>query len=186
MAASADQPRQAIAPGDALDSPAFDLHAVVLETSRDLLRAEVRAGGRGNGGPLHRHPRQEERFLVRDGALRVRQGLRGARVVEAGGEVVVPPGKPHTFQVVGDEAHFITEFRPAWRIAEVFRDLFALDAEGRLDRRGNPKLRDVAVLIERYPEDFFYAPFIPTAIQRSIARLLTRGRSDQPQSPAVD
>lgn len=130
--------------------------------------------------------RARRKFLVRDGALRVRQGLRGARVVEAGGEVVVPPGKPHTFQVVGDEAHFITEFRPAWRIAEVFRDLFALDAEGRLDRRGNPKLRDVAVLIERYPEDFFYAPFIPTAIQRSIARLLTRGRSDQPQSPAVD
>jgi mannose-6-phosphate isomerase-like protein (cupin superfamily) len=123
MAASADHPREAIAPGDVLDSPAFDLHVVVLETSRDLLRADVRAGGRGNGGPLHRHLRQEERFLVRDGALRVRQGLRGARVVEAGGEVAVPPGTPHTFQVVGDEAHFIAEFRPAWRIAEVFRDL---------------------------------------------------------------
>jgi hypothetical protein len=66
------------------------------------------------------------------------------------------------------------------QIAEVFRDIFALDAEGRLDRRGNPNLRDVAVLIERYPEDFFYAPFVPTAIQRLIARLLTRGGGDRP------
>jgi hypothetical protein len=41
MAASADPQRQTIAPGDVLDSPAFDLHIVVLDTSRDLLRAEV-------------------------------------------------------------------------------------------------------------------------------------------------
>jgi quercetin dioxygenase-like cupin family protein len=183
VAASADPQRQTIAPGDVLDSPAFDLHIVVLDTSRDLLRAEVQAGSRGNGGPLHRHPRQEERFLVRDGALRVRQGLRGARVVEAGAEVAVPPGRPHTFEVVSDEAHFIAEFRPAWQIAEVFRDLFALFAEGRLDRRGNPKLSDVAVLIERYPEDFFYAPIVPTAIQRLIAGLLARRRRERPGSP---
>jgi hypothetical protein len=91
--------------------------------------------------------------------------------------VAVPPGRPHTFEVVGDAAHFIAEFRPAWQIAEVFQDIFGLFGEGRLNRRGNPKLRDVAVLIERYPEDFFYAPFVPIAIQRSIAGLLTRGRS---------
>jgi hypothetical protein len=84
MAASADERRQVIAPGDVVESPTFDVHAVVLDISRDLLRTEVQAGSRGNGGPLHRHLRQEERFLVRDGALRVRQGLRGARVVEAG------------------------------------------------------------------------------------------------------
>jgi hypothetical protein len=46
-------------------------------------------------------------------------------------------------------------------------------------------LRDVAVLIERYPEDFFYAPFVPTAIQRLIAGLLTRGRRERPGTPAI-
>jgi hypothetical protein len=86
---------------------------------------------------------------------------------------------------VSDEAHFIAEFRPAWQIAQVFRDLFALFAEGRLDRRGNPKLSDVAVLIERYPEDFFYAPLVPTAIQRLIAALLTSRRRERPGSPAI-
>jgi hypothetical protein len=64
---------------------------------------------------------------------------------------------------VSDEAHFIAEFRPAWQIAEVFRYPFALFAERRLDRRGNPKLSDVAVLIERYLEDFFYAPLVPNS-----------------------
>jgi mannose-6-phosphate isomerase-like protein (cupin superfamily) len=78
--------------GDVLESPVFDLRAVVLETSRDLLRADVRVGARGNGGPLHRHLRQEERFLVRDGTLRVRDGFRESRVVYPGEEVAIPPG----------------------------------------------------------------------------------------------
>jgi quercetin dioxygenase-like cupin family protein len=171
-------PSEAVAPGDVLESPAHDLRAVVLETSRELLRAEVHAGSRGNGGPLHRHLRQEERFLVHEGALRVREGLRHSRIVEAGNEVAVRPGRPHTFQVVSDRAHFIAEFRPAWQIAEVFRDVFALSANGRLFRDRYPRLRDVASLIQRYPEDFFYAPFAPTALQRLIADLLTRRGSE--------
>jgi hypothetical protein len=66
------EPSQAVAVGDVLESPVHDLRAVVLETNRDPLKAEVHAGGLGNGGPLHRHLRQEERFLVREGALRIR------------------------------------------------------------------------------------------------------------------
>jgi hypothetical protein len=37
----------------------------------------------------------------------------------------------------------------------------------------------VASLIERYPEDFFYAPVVPIVLQRLIADLLTRRRSDR-------
>src|SRR5215211_1705488 len=66
-----------------------------------------------------------QRFLVHEGALRVREGIRGARVVEAGEEVAIRPGRPHTFAVVSERAHFTAEFRPAWEIAEVFRDVFA-------------------------------------------------------------
>lgn len=159
-----------------LEGPAFDLRAVVLEASRDLFRADVRVGGRGNGGPLHRHLRQEERFLVHEGVLRVRDGFRESRLVEAGGEVAIPPGRPHTFSVVGDSAHFVAEFRPACQIAEVFRDVFALaDADGR------PKITDLLALAEVYPEDFFYAPLIPPALQRSIGRFFA-GRLNTAQS----
>jgi quercetin dioxygenase-like cupin family protein len=165
--------------GDTIESPSHDLRALVLETSHDLLRAEVHAGSRGNGGPLHRHLRQEERFLVSEGTLRVREGLRGSRIVEAGGEVAIPAGKPHTFKVVSESAHFIAEFRPAWQIAEVFRDVFTLSSEGRFSRIGTPRLSDVAALIERYPEDFFYAPFVPIGLQRGLAGMLARRHGDR-------
>ena len=129
-------------------------------------------GRRGNGGPLHRHLRQEERFLVRDGVLRVRDGFRRSRLVEAGEEVAIPPGRPHTLGVVGDGAHFIAEFRPAWQIAEVFRDVFAL-----ADGTGKPRLTELLALSQAYPEDFFYAPVIPPPLQRVIGRFVRKQRS---------
>ena len=112
--------------------------------------------------------------MLHEGAVRVREGLRKSRVVEAGEEVAVPPGRPHTFETVGRGAHFTAEFRPAWQIAEVFRDIFAASTQGRLERHGYPQLRELAVLIEAYPEDFFYTPFAPVAAQRALARLVTR------------
>jgi len=157
-----------ISPGEEIVNPALHLRAVVLDSSPQLLRAEVEADRGGNGGPLHRHLRQEERFSVREGTIKVRQGLRGSQLVGQGGTVAVPMGKPHTFEVEGEGARFVTEFRPAHRIGEFFRALFALAAEGRLDRRGNPRLTDLAVLMQRYPEDFFYLPVVPPAVQRAL------------------
>jgi mannose-6-phosphate isomerase-like protein (cupin superfamily) len=174
VSTSARQPERAAQVGDVLESPVFDLHAVVLETSRDLLRSEVHVGRRGNGGPLHRHLRQEERFLVREGVLRVRDGFRASRLVEAGEEVAIQPGRPHTFTVIGDGAHFIAEFRPAWQIAEVFREIFAL-----VDARGKPDFADLLALSERYPDDFFYAPVIPPAFQRQLGRFFARRRPNK-------
>jgi mannose-6-phosphate isomerase-like protein (cupin superfamily) len=175
--------KPAVAPGDVLDSQALGLRATVLESDGDLFRADVRASGGGNGGPLHRHLRQEERFLVHEGALRVREGIRGARIVEAGEEVAIRPGRPHTFAVVSERAHFTAEFRPAWEIAEVFRDVFALLDERRVGRRGVLRLKDVALLIDRYPDDFFYSALLPTALQRALALpLARRARASSPSS----
>jgi mannose-6-phosphate isomerase-like protein (cupin superfamily) len=157
-----------ISPGEELVNPALDLRAVVLESSPQLLRAETEAGSGGNGGPLHRHLRQEERFVVREGTIKVRQGLRGSQLVGPGETVTVPIGRPHTFEVEGAGARFITEFRPPYRIGEFFKALFALATEGRLDRRGNPRLTDLAVLMQRYPEDFFYLPVVPPGVQRAL------------------
>jgi hypothetical protein len=155
-----------VAAGDVLESPALGLRATVISSDRDLFRAEVHAAGGGNGGPLHRHLRQEERFLVHAGRLRVRAGLRVSRLVEAGEEVSIRAGRPHTFTVVSDSADFTAEFRPAWQIAEVFRDVFA-----RLGARRSLRPRDVAVLIDRYPDDFFYSALLPIALQRALVPL---------------
>lgn len=176
--------KPAVAPGDLLESQAFGLRATVLDSDRNLLRADVRAGRGGNGGPLHRHLRQEERFLVHEGALRVREGIGGARIVEAGEEVAIRAGRPHTFAVVSERAHFTAEFRPAWEIAEVFRDVFALLDERRIGRRGDLRLKDVAILIDRYPDDFFYSALLPMALQRALARPLAR-RARESSSPSA-
>jgi mannose-6-phosphate isomerase-like protein (cupin superfamily) len=161
-----------VARGDVLESAALGLRAEVLETDRNLFRTDVHATRGGNGGPLHRHLRQEERFLVHDGTLRVRDGLRGARLVGPGDEVAIRPGRPHTFSVVSERAHFTAEFRPAWEIAEVFRDVFALLGETRRAHRRNLRPKDAAILIDRYPEDFFYLALLPAAFQRALARIL--------------
>jgi mannose-6-phosphate isomerase-like protein (cupin superfamily) len=163
-----------ISPGEEIVNPALHLRAVVLDASPQILRAEVEAGRGGNGGPLHRHLRQEERFLVREGTIKVRQGLRSSQLAGPGQTVTLPIGRPHTFEVEGGDAHFVTEFRPAYNIGEVFKALFALATEGRLDRRGNPRLTDVAVLMQRYPEDFFYLPVIPPGVQRALGWPLAR------------
>jgi hypothetical protein len=130
--------------------------------------------------PCHRHLRQEERFAVLEGTISIRQGLRGSQLLAPGETLTVPIGKPHTFQVEGGGARFVTEFRPPYRIGEFFRALFALSTEGRLDRRGNPRLTDLALLMQRYPEDFFYLPVVPPAVQRVLGRLALRAKRRAP------
>lgn len=161
-------PAREILPGDEVVNPALHIRAVVLDSSPEILRTEVEAGKGGNGGPLHRHLRQEERFIVREGTIKVKKGLRDSHLVGPGETLAVPIGTPHTFEVEGGGAGFVTEFRPAYRIGEFFWELFALATEGRLDRRGNPRLTDLAVLMQRYPEDFFYLPMIPPGVQRAL------------------
>jgi hypothetical protein len=73
---------------------------------------------------------------------------------------------------VSDRAHFIAEFRPAYDIAEVFREVFALSPAGR--GGGRPSLRDAAMLMERYPQDFFYLAYIPVPLQRALLRMVAK------------
>jgi hypothetical protein len=96
----------------------------------------------------------------------------------------IPAGTPHTFKVEGAGARSVTEFRPHYRIGEFFKELFALATEGRLDRRGNPRPTDLAVLMQRYPEDFFYLPVIPPGVQRA-AGALPFGRVGVPVRAAL-
>ena len=65
------------------------------------------------GPPLHRHDRESELWLVRDGTFRFRLGD-DIETVAAGGFVFVPPGIDHCFQNVGDEpARIVVLFTPA-------------------------------------------------------------------------
>src|SRR4029079_11177708 len=99
MTASTGSATPRVHVGEIFEGPGFDLRAEVLAVDRDLLRADVHCREGGNGGPLHRPLRQEERFIVLEGALRVREGLRDSRIVRAGEEIAISPRTPHTFRV---------------------------------------------------------------------------------------
>jgi mannose-6-phosphate isomerase-like protein (cupin superfamily) len=137
--------------------------STLLELSETAFRSEVEARRGAGGGPLHRHLHQTERFIVRDGALRVWTGLRGSRLVTAGEQIVIPAGRPHTFRVVGERVRFTAEFTPPLRVADYFLELFTLE---------DPGLRDIARLAGRYPREHFYLPVVPAGVQRAFLSLL--------------
>jgi hypothetical protein len=108
------------------------------------------------------------------------------RRVRAGETFVVPPDAPHTFAVEADEpVRFITEFRPGLRLAEFFAEIFWLADHGQIDAKGRIHPLQAALLARAYPQEFFYLPTIPAALQQAIARPLAalarrRGYSADP------
>jgi mannose-6-phosphate isomerase-like protein (cupin superfamily) len=128
------------------------------DSTDEVARAYVNGAKGANGGPPHIHLLQEERFIVHTGALNVRRGRDRMRV-GAGEEIRIPPLVVHTFQAE-IESTYTVEFRPALRIEEFFRDLFALPT----DRRGNPRIGDAARLMRAYPGEFLYFPLVPVAV----------------------
>jgi quercetin dioxygenase-like cupin family protein len=149
------------APGTVFERPT--MRSTLLELSDDAFRIEVEAGPDANGGPLHRHTNQSERFIVKEGALIVRKGLRARHRVGPGKEILVPAGMPHTFSVDGESAHFIAEFTPPLQVADYFLALMEIDDLG---------LHELAELARRYPDEHFYLPVIPPAVQRAFLRIV--------------
>ncbi len=97
------------------------------ETAGELLEMEATYTGAGGLPPEHFHPRQEERFEVLEGAVRV--VVDGAeRRYAAGESFVVPAGTRHR---MGGDGHALVrwEVRPALRTAEFFERLYGAMAD---------------------------------------------------------
>jgi len=159
----------------ALTADGLGIHSVVdveASASGEMLRSESVVQPGGGAGPLHRHRFQEERFEILEGEIIGRIG-RTRRRVRAGETFVVAPDAPHTFAVEADEpARFITEFRPGLRLAEFFAQIFWLADHEHVDANGRIHPLQAAVLARAYPQEFFYLPTIPAALQQAIARPL--------------
>jgi quercetin dioxygenase-like cupin family protein len=172
---TASTPKYLLQELNALNAEGLGIHSVVdveASASGEMLRAETIVQPGGGAGPLHRHRFQEERFEILEGKIIGRIG-RTRRRVRAGETFVVPPDTPHTFAVEGDEpARFITEFRPGMRLAEFFAQIFSLADHGQIDAKGRIHPLQAAVLARAFPQEFFYLPTIPAALQQAIARPL--------------
>ena len=130
--------------GQTLENPAsgerITFRATAAQTNGELVAIDLELpAGRRVPGPLHVHPKQEERFEVLEGTMRFRMG-RKRIVAEAGEVVVVPAGVRHDFANVGDtDARVHVEIRPALRMEQMFETAVALARERADDVRRPPQ-----------------------------------------------
>src|SRR5205085_6965091 len=113
----------------------------------------------------HVHPTQEERFEVLRGTVGFKVG--GKKIVAGPAQrLTVAPGTPHRFWNAGDDvAHFACEIRPALQFESLVETMFALAADGKVNRKGMPNPLRLAV-IARAHFDTVRLPFPPPWIQK--------------------
>jgi quercetin dioxygenase-like cupin family protein len=135
------------------------------EAAGAVLRIESFNPPTGVAEPEHVHPHQESRATVSAGSLLFTvNGVQ--RRLGPGETLTIPAGTPHYFVNDGeDEAVSIQEFRPALRTAELFRTLFRLAEQDKLDEHGMPSLLTLAVFGPRFANEI-RATKPPWPIQR--------------------
>ena len=135
---------------------------VAGDTDGALLQGDLFALPQGSPAATHVHPRQEERFEVMAGTLRL--SIDGVEKTVGPGDVaVVPRGTPHTWRNVGDdEAQMLVDFRPALRTEMFFETFFGLAADGKTNRNGMPNPLQLATIITEFSDEVRLAspPFV--------------------------
>jgi mannose-6-phosphate isomerase-like protein (cupin superfamily) len=112
--------------------------------------------------PYHRHPHQDERFIILEGELQFLLGGQQRRV-RAGEAIDVPKGTFHRAHNPGDTPTLVTwETRPALRTAEFFFDMHRATAG-----RARPGLADAAAILMEYRDEFELAK-PPPLVQRIV------------------
>lgn len=139
------------------------------ETDGSLHVQQARYPAHSAPAPIHRHPRQDERFEIIEGALQFR--ISGVdRIARSGETLEIPRGTFHRAYNPGDvPALVLWETRPALRTAEFFA------AMGRASRgRGRPRLADAAAIFSEYRDEFELekpAPFVQRIVFGCLAPL---------------
>ena len=78
-----------------------------------------------------------------------------------------PPGTPHKFWNAGEEeAHFVSEVRPAMQFEQLIETMFGLAADGKTNRKGMPNPLHLAVIAKHHFDDV-RLPFPPAWMQRT-------------------
>ena len=158
-------------PGDVLENPVTGeqvrFRRTAAETEGESLEYELRFRPQGFVVREHLHPRQDEVHEVLSGRL----GLsteESERVLEPGDTVVVSAGTPHRLFPVGDgQVHAVFELRPALRTEALLETFFRLAREGKVDRKGNLGLLQLALIAREFEQEG-YATRPPLAVQRAL------------------
>jgi quercetin dioxygenase-like cupin family protein len=143
--------------GDVLNHPVTGERVIWRQVAADtdgrLLQGDLYAEPGGFVAAAHVHPRQEERFEVVSGTLRLRIGD-DERVLTVGDVAVIPAGLPHVWWNDGeDDVHVLGEFRPALRTEVFFETFFGLAADGKTNQKGLPNPLRLAVMMREYEDE---------------------------------
>jgi quercetin dioxygenase-like cupin family protein len=161
------------------------------DTGGEAVVVEAYVEPDGAVAAAHVHPAQEERFEVLAGELEFRVG-KETIVAGPGDRVAVPAGTPHRFRNTGPEtAHFVCEVRPALGFEQLIETMFALAADGKVNRKGLPNPLRLAVIANHHFGDV-RLPFPPAWLQRvglalgsPLGRLVGYGPTYRPAEPTA-
>jgi quercetin dioxygenase-like cupin family protein len=161
--------------GDVFENPVTGERAVVRigteQTDGELLVADlyIRPGGAVMGE--HLHPALEERFTVLHGRVGFRLSGRTS-TAEPGVTLVAPCGTPHDWWNAGaEEALVRVEVRPGPGFAAFIVNAFGLAQDGRVDRRGMPKLLQMSLFAREF-DDVIQFTRPPRVVQQILFGLL--------------
>jgi mannose-6-phosphate isomerase-like protein (cupin superfamily) len=159
-----------------IDNPAIGIRGKVLrsaaDTDGDLFEIELDVEPGDWTGPDHIHLRQEERFEIFSGGLRLRVSGE-EELLAAGTTRTLAPGTPHNLRNDGPgDARLRLQLRPALRIEEYLRDSWRAANEGSRRRWGAPSILELAALQREYPDEFFYLSSLPVVLQKALFAVL--------------
>lgn len=162
-----------VQPGDVIENPVTGERITFVRTSTQthgaLAEMDLELSPTASLAAEHIHLRQDEKFEVIEGSIRVRS--RGEESVQGPGQsVVVPAGSPHAWAPDGNKgARVRLTFTPGADIEEFFDEFFRCGREGRTDARGMPPLLVTARLGLTHD---MYLPRPPVPFQRAAFRIL--------------
>jgi quercetin dioxygenase-like cupin family protein len=155
--------------GDTIHNPVTGERIVFRQTSAETageaVVIETFVEPHGFVAAAHVHPSQEERFQVLRGTVGFKVG-REKILAGPGHRLTVPAGTRHRFWNAGDEvAQFVCEIRPALQFESLLETMFALAADGKVNRKGMPNPLRLAVIANAH-FDTVRLPFPPAVVQK--------------------
>jgi len=132
--------------------------------------AEIRLAPGAQGPAEHVHRTTEERFTVTKGTITFRIDGR-ERGLDAGTEVRISPGTPHTFRSEGTDrsAMHVRTVPPNDHLGEVVITLFGLAHEGAVDEQGRPGLLRAMAMAEATLDETYFTG-VPYGVQRALGK----------------
>jgi mannose-6-phosphate isomerase-like protein (cupin superfamily) len=162
-----------VQPGDVIENPVTGERITFVRTSAQsggaLAEMDLDLSPTAFLAAEHLHLRQEEKFDIVEGRIRLR--CSGEESVHGAGEsVVVPPGAPHAWAPDGDKgARVRLTFTPGAGIEQFFDEFFRCAREGQTNDKGMPSLFVTARLGLAHD---MYLPGPPVPLQRAAFRIL--------------